>query len=209
MESIIYKEEVCGRIAVVKEMDMPFGHYYTGYIEILHKDPFSWRNHVEMGKELFFDSWDEFEEFPGGVTFAGSFPDIESEEGFVGFDTEPFTPGEYTEEDCIDILKKTANILAIRTRAAQEAIASKENSEPKNKSDKKSKNVGLLLEAVNDLANASAFNERDKKDKVSERLDSAGKNVTLFLVNELHVKPSDIAMFTILKAVLSEDDEDE
>ena len=69
----------------------------------------------------------------------------------------------------------------------------------KNKSDKKSKNVGLLLEAVNDLANASAFNERDKKDKVSERLDSAGKNITLFLVNELHVKPSDITMFTILK----------
>lgn len=209
MEKVVYREEICGRIAVVKEMDMPFGRYYTGYIEILHKDPFSWRNHVEMGKELFFDSWDEFEEFPGGVTFAGSFPDIESEEGFVGFDTEPFTPGEYTEEDCIDILKKTANILAIRTRAAQEAIASKENSEPKNKSDKKSKNVGLLLEAVNDLANASAFNERDKKDKVSERLDSAGKNVTLFLVNELHVKPSDIAMFTILKTVLSEDDEDE
>lgn len=92
---------------------------------------------------------------------------------------------------------------------AEEAIASIKNSEPKNKSDKKSKNVGLLLEAVNDLANASAFNERDKKDKVSERLDSAGKNVTLFLVNELHVKPSDIAMFTILKTVLSEDDEDE
>ncbi|WP_162855481.1 hypothetical protein [Lactobacillus paragasseri] len=42
MENIIYKEEVCGRIAVVKEMDMPFGRYYTGYIEILHKDPFSW-----------------------------------------------------------------------------------------------------------------------------------------------------------------------
>ena len=99
--------------------------------------------------------------------------------------------------------------MAIRTRAAEEAIASRKNSEPKNKSDKKSKNVGLLLEAVNDLANASAFNERDKKDKVSERLDSAGKNVTLFLVNELHVKPSDIAMFTILKTVLSEDDEDE
>lgn len=106
MEKVVYKEELCGRIAVVKEMDMPFGRYYTGYIEILHKDPFSWRNHVEMGKELFFYSWDEFEEFPGGVTFAGSFPDIESEEGFVGFDTEPFTPGEYTEEDCIDILKK-------------------------------------------------------------------------------------------------------
>lgn len=209
MEKVVYKEELCGRIAVVKEMDMPFGRYYTGYIEILHKDPFSWRNHVEMGKELFFDSWDEFEEFPGGVTFAGSFPDIESEEGFVGFDTEPFTPGEYTEEDCIDILKKTANILAIRTRAAEEAIASRKNSEPKNKSNKKSKNVGLLLEAVNDLANASAFNERDKKDKVSERLDSAGKNITLFLVNELHVKPSDIAMFTILKTVLSEDNNDE
>lgn len=209
MEKVVYREELCGRIAVVKEVDMPFGRYYTGYIEILHKDPFSWRNHVEMGKELFFDSWDEFEEFPGGVTFAGTFSDIESEEGFVGFDTEPFTPGEYTREDCIDILKKTANILAIRTRAAEEAIASRKKLRAKNKSNKKSKNVGLLLEAVNDLANASAFNECDKKDKVSERLDSAGKNVTLFLVNELHVKPSDIAMFTILKTVLSEDDEDE
>ena len=60
MEKVVYKEELCGRIAVVKEMDMPFGRYYTGYIEILHKDP--------------------FEEFPGGVTFAGTFPDIESED---------------------------------------------------------------------------------------------------------------------------------
>lgn len=29
MEKVVYREEICGRIAVVKEMDMPFGRYYT------------------------------------------------------------------------------------------------------------------------------------------------------------------------------------
>lgn len=209
MENIIYKEEVCGRIAVVKEMDMPFGHYYTGYIEILHKDPFSWRNHVEMGKELFFDSWDEFGEFPGGVTFAGSFPNIESEEGFVGFDTEPFAPGEYTKEDCLDILKKTANILAIRTRAAQEAIASQKVENLGTKADKKPKNVGLLLDTVNDIANAVAFNKTDETDKANQKLENAGLKLVAFLDKELNVSPEDVAMFAILKTILSEDEDDE
>lgn len=209
MEKVVYREEICGRIAVVKEMDMPFGRYYTGYIEILHKDPFSWRNHVEMGKELFFDSWDEFEEFPGGVTFAGTFSDVESEEGFVGFDTEPFTPGEYTEEDCIDILKKTANILAIRTRAAQEAIASQKVESQGTKADKKPKNVGLLLETVSDIANAAAFNQSDEKDKVNKALENAGLKLVAFLDKELNVSPEDVAMFAILKTILSEDEDDE
>lgn len=209
MEKVVYQEEICGRTAVVKEMDMPFGRYYTGYIEILHKDPFSWRNHVEMGKELFFDSWDEFKEFPGGVTFAGSFSDIESEEGFVGFDTEPFTPGEYTKEDCIDILKKTANILAIRTRAAQEAIASQKVENQCTKTDKKPKSVGLLLDTVNDIANAAAFNQTDETDKVKQKLEDAGLKLVAFLDKELNVSPEDIAMFAILKTILSEDKDDE
>lgn len=209
MENIIYKEEVCGRIAVVKEMDMPLGHYYTEYIEILHKDPFSWRNHVEMGKELFFDSWDEFGEFPGGVTFAGSFPNIESEEGFVGFDTEPFAPGEYTKEDCLDILKKTANILAIRTRAAQETIASQKVENLGTKADKKPKNVGLLLDTVNDIANAVAFNKTDETDKANQKLENAGLKLVAFLDKELNVSPEDVAMFAILKTILSEDEDDE
>ncbi len=88
MENIVYNEIICGRTAVVKEMNMPFGHYYTGYIEILSTDPLSWKNRLEMGNEIFFDSYAEFEEFPSGVTFAGTLPGIDSEKKFVGFDTE-------------------------------------------------------------------------------------------------------------------------
>lgn len=210
MENIVYNEIICGRTAVVKEMNMPFGrHYYTGYIEILHKDPFSWRNHVEMGKEVFFDLWNEFEEFPGGVMFAGTFSDIESEEGFVGFSTELFTPGEYTKEDCIDILKKTANILAIRTRAVQEAIASQKVENQGTKTDKKPKNVGLLLDTVSDIAKAVAFNKTDETDKVNQTLENASLKLFAFLNKELNVSPENVAMFAIFKTVLGEDEDDE
>lgn len=123
METIVYNEIIDGRTAVVKEMNMPFGHYYTGYIEILSTDPISWKNRLEMGKEIFFDSYAEFEDFPSGVTFAGTLPGIDSEKQFVGFDTESFPAGEYDKEECIDILKETATRLAIRTRAAKETVA--------------------------------------------------------------------------------------
>ena len=68
---------------------------------------------------------------------------------------------------------------------------------------------GSLLEAVNDLANASAFNKLGRKDKVNEKLDEAGKNVVMFLQEELGVAPEDIDLFAILKTALSEDEDDE
>lgn len=209
METIVYNEIIDGKTAVVKEMNMPFGHYYTGYIEILSTDPISWKNRLEMGKEIFFDSYAEFEEFPSGVTFAGTLPGIDSEKQFVGFDTESFPGGEYDKEDCIDILKETGTRLAIRTRAAQEAIASQKVENQGTKTDKKPKNVGLLLDTVNDIANAVAFNKNDETDKVNQTLENASLKLIAFLDKELNVSPEDVAMFAILKTVLGEDEDDE
>lgn len=166
METIVYNEIIDGRTAVVKEMNMPFGHYYTGYIEILSTDPLSWKNRLEMGNEIFFDSYAEFEEFPSGVTFAGTLPGIDSEKKFVDFDTESFPAGEYDKEECIDILKETATRLAIRTRAAKEAVANLKNEE--DQSNEKPKNVGLLLEMLTDLAYADTSNKFGEKDKVED-----------------------------------------
>lgn len=152
MENIVYNEIICGRTAVVKKMNMPFGgHYYTGYIEILSTDPLSWKNRLEMGNEIFFDSYAEFEEFPSGVIFAGTLPGIDSEKKFVGFDTESFPAGEYDKEDCIDILKETGTRLAIRTRAAKEAVANLQ--EKKDKVEQKLNEAGekLVQYLVKDL----------------------------------------------------------
>ena len=54
MENIVYNEIICGRTAVVKEMNMPFGHYYTGYIEILSTDPLSWKKSFRDGERNIF-----------------------------------------------------------------------------------------------------------------------------------------------------------
>ena len=207
MENIVYNEIICGRTAVVKEMNMPFGHYYTGYIEILSTDPLSWKNRLEMGNEIFFDSYAEFEEFPSGVTFAGILPGIDSEKKFIGFDTESFPAGEYDKEECIDILKETATRLAIRTRAAKEAVDNSKNK--KEKASDKQKNVGLLLETVNDLANAVAFNKTDETDKANQKIKNAIVKLIAFLDKELNVSPEEVAMFAILKTALSEDEDDE
>lgn len=207
METIVYNEIIDGRTAVVKEMNMPFGHYYTGYIEILSTDPLSWKNRLEMGNEIFFDSYAEFEEFPSGVTFAGTLPGIDSEKKFVDFDTESFPAGEYDKEECIDILKETATRLAIRTRAAKEAVANLKNEE--DQSNEKPKNVGLLLEMLTDLAYADTSNKFGEKDKVEQKLNEAGDKLAQYLVKDLGVNPSDIALYTMLKVVLDKDEDDE
>lgn len=208
MENIVYNEIICGRTAVVKEMNMPFGHYYTGYIEIPSTDPLSWKNRLEMGKETFFDSYAEFEEFPSGVTFAGTLPGIDSEKEFVGFDTEPFPAGEYDKEDCIDILKETATRLAIRTRAAKEAVAGVQKTDQKDDSRKKDENVGLLLETLTDLACAATSNDFGEKDKVEQKLNEAGDKLAQYLVKDLGVNPADIALYAMLKVVLDKNEED-
>lgn len=207
METIVYNEIIDGRTAVVKEMNMPFGHYYTGYIEILSTDPISWKNRLEMGKEIFFDSYAEFEEFPSGVTFAGTLPGIDSEKQFVGFDTESFPAGEYDKEDCIDILEETATRLAIRTRAAKEAVANLKSKE--DQPDEKPKNVGLLLETLTDIAKANTANKFDEKNNAERYLNEAGNNVAYYLVKELGVNPADIALYAVSKIVLNEDEDDE
>lgn len=203
MENIVYNEIICGRTAVVKEMNMPFGHYYTGYIEILSTDPLSWKNRLEMGKEMFFDSYAEFEEFPSGVTFAGTLPGIDSEKQFVGFDTESFPAGEYDKEECIDILKETATRLAIRTRAAKEVTADLENKKDEEK------NVGLLLEMLTDLAYADTANKCDEKNKVEQRLNEAGNKLAQYLVKDLGINPTHIALYAMMKVALDKDDDDE
>lgn len=207
MENIVYNEIICGRTAVVKEMNMPFGHYYTGYIEILSTDPLSWKNRLEMGNEIFFDSYAEFEEFPSGVTFAGTLPGIDSEKKFVGFDTESFPAGEYDKEECIDILKETATRLAIRTRAAKEAVANLKNE--KDQPDEKPKNVGLLLEMLTDLAYADTSNKFGEEDKVEQKLNEAGEKLAQYLVKDLGVNPADIALYAMLKVVLDKGGEDQ
>lgn len=207
METIVYNEIIDGRTAVVKEMNMPFSHYYTGYIEILSTDSLSWKNRLEMGNEIFFDSYAEFEEFPSGVTFAGTLPGIDSEKKFVGFDTELFSAGEYDKEECIDILKETATRLAIRTRAAKEAVANLKNE--KDQPDETPKNVGLLLEMLTDLAYADTSNKFGEEDKVEQKLNEAGEKLAQYLVKDLGVNPADIALYAMLKVVLDKGGEDQ
>ena len=209
MKNIVYKEKVCGRTVLLKERDMPYmplGHYYLGYIEILHTDPASWRHQVETGNESFFASCNEFKGFPGGATFTGTFSDVESEEGFVGFDT---ILGEYTQEDCIYILKQTARMLAIRTRAVQEAIASQTVEGQGTQTNKNPKNVVLLLETFNDLSDAVSLNKDDEINKANQKIENAGAKLIAFLGRELNVSPKDVIRFTLLKTVLGEDKNNE
>lgn len=155
----------------------------------------------------YFDNLDEFSEIDVGINYAGSLG-IDGEL-WVGFDTASFPIGEYTEEDCVDMLERTARLLFIRTNAVSDAMEEHLAKDQDAKTDERTKHVGLLLETLNDLANASAFNELGKKNKVKEKIDSAGKKLTLFLTKDMNVSLSDIALFTILKTVLSEDDKDE
>lgn len=77
------------------------------------------------------------------------------------------------------------------------------------KADKKPKNVGLLLDTVNDIANAVVFNKTDETDKANQKLENAGLKLVAFLDKELNVSPEDVAMFAIFKTILSEDEDDE
>ncbi|MDY4501348.1 MAG: hypothetical protein SPE36_05465 [Lactobacillus johnsonii] len=164
--------------------------YYTGYIQLYPlDDPAEWIAQVNNRNEDYFDRLDEFSNFPYGVTYAGNLS--MDGEWWVGFDTASAPIGSIDEEDCIKCLKQTAKTLELRTKSVRDI------------------KFGSLLEAVNDLANASAFNKLGRKDKVNEKLDEAGKNVVMFLQEELGVAPEDIDLFAILKTALSEDEDDE
>ncbi|OYS20909.1 hypothetical protein CBF60_02045 [Lactobacillus taiwanensis] len=206
MKNVVYNEVVYDRRIMVQKHDNPF-EYYTGYIQLHFTDPRTWLDKVRTGDYDYFDELDEFSEIDVGINYAGNLG-IDSEL-WVGFDTASFPIGEYTEEDCVDMLERTARLLFIRTNAVSDAMAEHLAKDQDAKTDERTKHVGLLLETLNDLANASAFNELGKKNKVREKIDSAGKKLTLFLTKDMNVSLSDIALFTILKTVLSEDDEDQ
>lgn len=191
MKDVVFNEVVSGRRIMVYEMNMPWGKYFTGYIQLHHTDPRIWLDQVNMGNEDYFNQLYEFQEFIGGVTYAGNLH-IDGE-WWVGFDTASFSHmfADIDKEDCIKCLKQTAKALEVRTKSVRDI------------------KFGSLLEAVDDLAIASVFNKLGKEDKVNKELDETRKNVVMFLQEELGVAPEDIDLFPSLKTVLGEDEDDE
>lgn len=191
MKNVVYNEVVYDRRIMVCEMNMPWGKYFTGYIQLHHTDPRIWLDQVNMGNEDYFNQLYEFTEFIGGVTYAGNLH-IDGE-WWVGFDTASFSHmfADIDKEDCIKCLKQTAKALELRTKSVRDI------------------KFGSLLEAVDDLAIASAFNKLGKEDKVNKELDETRKNVVMFLQEELGVAPEDIDLFAIVKTALREDEDDE
>ena len=214
MKDVVFNEVVSGRRIMVFKHTKPWT-YYAGYIQLYPlDDPAEWIAQVNNRNEDYFDRLDEFSEFPYGVTYAGNLS-IDGE-WWVGFDTSSAPLGDIDEEECIDALKATALILKIRATAVKDAVdnlavkyAADNLKDKNNKASDKQKNVGLLLETVNDLANAAVFNKTDETDKANKKLENAGINLMAFLDKELNVSPEDVAMFTILKTALSEDEDEE
>lgn len=205
MKDIVFNEVVNGRRVMVEKHNNPWD-YYTGYIQLGKiYDPDEWIKQVNNRNEDYFDRLDEFSNFPYGVTYAGNLS-IDGE-WWVGFDTASAPIGSIDEEDCIDALKATALILEVRSNAVKEAVANLKDK--KDKVTDKQKNVGLLLETVNDLADAVILNGTDKTDKANKKLENASIKLMAFLDKELNVSPEDVAMFTILKTALSEDEDED
>lgn len=206
MKNTVKDEVVYGRRIMVQKYDDSF-EYYTGYIQLHSTDPRTWLDKARDGDCNYFDKLDEFSEIDVGIDYAGNLGI--SGQFWVGFDTVSFPIGEYTEEDCVDMLEKTARILSIRTKAVSEAMAEHLAEDQDAKTDESPKHVGILLETLNDLANADAFNELNQKNMVKEKIFSAGKKLTLFITQDMNVSLSDIVLFAILKNILSKGDEDE
>ena len=223
MKDVVFNEVVSGRRIMVFKHTKPWT-YYAGYIQLYPlDDPAEWIAQVNNRNEDYFDRLDEFSEFPYGVTYAGNLS-IDGE-WWVEFDTSSAPLGDIDEEECIDALKATALILKIRATAVKDAVdnlavkyaadnlavkyAADNLKDKNNKASDKQKNVGLLLETVNDLANAAVFNKTDETDKANKKLENAGINLMAFLDKELNVSPEDVAMFTILKTALSEDEDED
>lgn len=214
MKDVIFNEVVSGRRVMVMKHNKPWT-YYTGYIQLSPlDDPAEWIAQVNNRNEDYFDRLDEFSEFPYGVTYAGNLS-IDGE-WWVGFDTSSAPLGDIDEEECIDALKATALTLKIRATAVKDAVdnlavkyAVDNSKNKREKASDKQKNVGLLLETVNDIANAVAFNKNDETDKANRKLENAGIKLIAFLDKELNVSPEDVSMFAILKTALSEDEDDE
>lgn len=205
MKDVVFNEVVSGRKIMVFKHTKPWT-YYAGYIQLYPlDDPAEWIAQVNNRNEDYFDRLDEFSEFPYGVTYAGNLS-IDGE-WWVGFDTASAPLGDIDKEECIDALKATALTLKIRAKAVKDAVDNSKNK--KEKASDKQKNVGLLLETVNDLANAVAFNKTDETDKANQKLKNASVKLIAFLDKELNVSPEDVAMFAILKNILSEDEDDE
>lgn len=205
MKDVVFNKVVNGRRVIVQKHTKPWT-YYAGYIQLYPlDDPAEWIAQVNNRNEDYFDRLDEFSEFPYGVTYAGNLS-IDGE-WWVGFDTASAPLGDIDKEECIDVLKATALTLKIRAKAVKEAVANLQKK--KDKASKKPKNVDLLLETVNDIANAVAFNKTDETDKVNQTLENASLKLIAFLDKELNVSPEDVAMFAILKTVLGEDEDDE
>lgn len=207
MKDIVFNEVVSGRRVIVLKHTKPWT-YYAGYIRLYpFNDPAEWITQANNRNEDYFDKLDEFSNFPYGVTYAGNF--CMGGELWVGFDTASAPLGDIDEEECIDALKATALILEVRTNAVKDAVAGAQKNDQKDDSKKSDKNVGMLLETVNDIANAVAFNKTDETDKANQKLKNASVKLIAFLDKELNVSPEDVAMFAILKNILSEDEDDE
>lgn len=203
MKDVVFNEVVSGRRVMVMKHNNPWT-YYTGYIQLSTlDDPSEWIKQVNNQNEDYFDKLDEFSNFPYGVTYAGNLS-IDGE-WWVGFDTASSPVGSIDEEDCVDALKATALILEIRTNAVKEAVANLKNEE--DQPDEKPKNVGLLLEMLTDLAYADTANKCDEKNKVEQKLSDAGDKLAQYLVKDLGVNPSDIALYAMLKVVLDKNEE--
>lgn len=203
MKDVVFNEVVSGRRVMVMKHNNPWT-YYTGYIQLSPlDDPSEWIKQVNNQNEDYFDRLDEFSNFPYGVTYAGNLS-IDGE-WWVGFDTASSPVGSIDEEDCVDALKATALILEIRTNAVKEAVANLKNEE--DQPDEKPKNVGLLLEMLTDLAYADTANKCDEKNKVEQKLSDAGDKLAQYLVKDLGVNPSDIALYAMLKVVLDKNEE--
>ena len=55
MKNVVYNEVVYDRRIMVCEMNMPWGKYFTGYIQLHHTDPRIWLDQVNMGNEDYFN----------------------------------------------------------------------------------------------------------------------------------------------------------
>lgn len=214
MKDVVFNEVVSGRRIMVFKHTKPCT-YYAGYIQLYPlDDPAEWIAQVNNRNEDYFDRLDEFSNFPYGVTYAGNLS-IDGE-WWVGFDTSSAPLGDIDQEECIDALKATALTLKIRAKAVKDAVdnlavkyAVDNSKNKKEKASDKQKNVGLLLETLTDLAYADTANKRDDKNRVEQKLTEAGDKLAQYLVKDLGVNPSDIALYTMLKVVLDKDEDDE
>lgn len=193
MKDVVFNEVVSGRRIMVFKHTKPWT-YYAGYIQLYPlDDPAEWIAQVNNRNEDYFDRLDEFSNFPYGVTYAGNLS-IDGE-WWVGFDTSSAPLGDIDQEECIDALKATALTLKIRAKAVKDAVDNLA--------------VKYAVDNSKNKKEKASDNKRDDKNRVEQKLTEAGDKLAQYLVKDLGVNPSDIALYTMLKVVLDKDEDDE